>query len=121
MPKIKGDPMRGMQQLEKNFDYETFYPMITSPGFDNYNIDNSNATGLGFLFGNIISDSGVPSEYENFDSPSRVRRNQPSNNMKTNTFTEQIDIKTACPSQIQKLYESEELKCSDLRKLIKFT
>ena len=119
MANIKGDLRSGISQSEKDFDYDNFIP--TSP----HNIEEGTESESESFFREMDDldltwlDS-TDSMGFNDDTLQRSSRYKSYSSRGTTYQYDRItEIKTFCPYEKKKLYESIGLSCNDLRKSIK--
>ena len=121
MANIKGDLTSGLSQSEEDFDYENFTP--TSPPKIEKETESSSESLFGELDNldlNLDGPDSMDLLSSNNETLQRASRYTSYPQSGTRNQDPRItEIKTICPYEKKRLYESIGLSCSDLRKSIK--
>ena len=116
MPKINGDPYKGIHQSEESFDYERFYQPEKTEEKENEEIDysypNPNFDDMSEELDAVMGLSINPSNQykEPLSRSSRAAYYE----QNSNTLQE-VNVKTMCPLELKNKYESNGLYCTNLR------
>ena len=120
LPKINGDPKKGLRQSEESFDYERFYPPENHEEKEYESADDSAFTKMSDEMNAIFSTSTNDSDqYKEFLPRSSRKTNYRQSVAHLNIIEDITDIKTMCPLDLKNEYESHGLFCTDLRNISK--
>ena len=121
LPKINGDPKKGLRQSEESFDYERFYPPENYEEQEYESSDDSAFANMSEEMNEIVSPSTNHSNQYEESLPRSSRKTYYRPGDAYLNIQDITNIKTMCPFELINEYQSNGLFCTDLRNISKIS